>query len=115
VSKSSARLGVTWIRLDSEQKKSVAGKAHASISIACSCALRIEDIENVFGARNRSVAPDRRLEGTHAPRPRDPTDPLGNKIVTYHIDPANRHVSTLSVAFDPDGNITLIEVRQREP
>jgi hypothetical protein len=109
-----ARLGITWIRLDSQQKKSVIGKAEAAVSLACSCALRVEDIDAVFGARNRSVAPDRRLEGTHAPVPRKPSDPLGNQIATYTIDTIGSHTSTLSVAFNPDGNITLIEARSRE-
>jgi hypothetical protein len=109
-----ARLGITWIRLDAQHKKSVTGKAEAAVSLACSCALRVEDIDAVFGARNRSVAPDRRLESTHAPVPRESADPLGNQIATYTIETIGSHTSTLSVAFNPDGNITLIEARSRE-
>lgn len=111
--KSKTQVGIrrTSVRSDGETPQSLLWSA---VTVTCSCYLRIEDIEAVFGSAGRELTEVRRPSRDHfAVRP-PARDPMGNRRATYGIESAEGHSSTFSVAFDPDGNITLVEAIQKE-
>jgi hypothetical protein len=112
---SSAILGGSWlVRTRPGDSAAAPSKILATFTIQCRCRLRIEDIEDVFGTSGRTVDEDRRLAGTHYPRPPKPASPMGNQVVTYEIATKAPYRSTFAVTFDSDGNVELIDARQRE-
>jgi hypothetical protein len=110
-------ISVTRSLINSENHLSANGKIYAGIGVLCSCQLRIEDIEAVFGKIGMSVAEERVVAdapGHSFPALPHATDPMGNKRVGFEIATFGAYLSTLSVSFDPDGNVKEIDAKQWE-
>jgi hypothetical protein len=109
---------VTRSLIDAENRLSAKGKIYAAVGILCSCQLRIEDIEGVFGTGRRTVTDERERERMLLPGdmalPPPATDPMGNKRVTYEIQTPLGYRSTFSVVLDPYGHVNGIEAKQGE-
>jgi hypothetical protein len=76
--------------------------------MACDCELKSSDVEAQFGDLDRTVEPDRRLEGTHYPVPPQATDPQGNKVVTYNIRGPAGYVTSFQVRYDHRGRVIVM-------
>jgi hypothetical protein len=82
-----SRIGLMRYITSASDARTDQRKFRASVSVICSCELRIADIDAVFGTDQKAVIDERQrafaLQMPNLPAPPPASDPMGNKRVTY--------------------------------